>query len=456
LAERFLKAGLSGVTSETDPLGLVVKDASGNFTIDENNKGLISIRDYIERNGTVDGKKICDDFNRPKFGWAADTTRYMLAAMLSAGEIKLTVSGRELTNVGQQAIDAFKTNNTFANKGISLRDDRPSNEMCALASKRLGEVIADGNMIIPLEADISKAAQKNFPVFQQQFGSLGEKLNRLKAPGQGLVEELQQVLSASLYNDCSDATTLMGTEDSSLSNNLKWAGEVKTSLDNGLEATLLELDAKFVGINGLPNSGFPGELKSELTEDLEQLQLRLKQEDFHKHQADLATILGNIKTRVSDAASKMNQDIEQGLNNAQAELSRSPGWEELTADERNSLLGQLEQFGGEAEQSLSGIKTLLNRGYEISTSLRQLQQSVKQTADNRKLQREQERTEIEKKEKEKGIFKPKVYSQKIPVPKILKSKDAIDSVIEKLQKVRQELDGFHEIDITFELSDSNE
>ena len=163
----------------------------------------------------------------------------MLAAMLSAGEIKLKVAGRELTNVGQQAIDAFKTNNSFANVGISLRDDRPSNEMCALAAGRLGEVIADGNMIIPLEADISKAAQKNFPVFQQQFGSLGEKLNRLNAPGQSRVEELQQALRDVLFNDCSDATQRMGAEESPLYSNLKWAAEVKASLDQGLEANLV-------------------------------------------------------------------------------------------------------------------------------------------------------------------------------------------------------------------------
>jgi predicted transcriptional regulator len=456
LAEKFLKAGLSGATSETDPLGLVVKDAGGSFAIDQNNKGLISIRDYIERNGTVDGKRICEDFNRPKFGWAVDTTRYMLAAMLSSGEIKLKVAGRELTNVGQQAIDAFKTNNSFANVGVSLREDKPSNAMCTLAAERLGEVIADGNMIIPLEADISKAAQKNFPVFQQHFGSLGEKLNRLNAPGQSRVEELQQALRDVLFNDCSDAIQRMGAEASPLYSNLKWAAEVKANLEHGLETTLLELNAKCKGIANLPNSGVPGELKSELSDDVEQLQQRLKQEDFHKHQADLSTMLANIKNRVADAASKMNQDVELSLKNAQDELPRSPGWEELTADERNTLLGQLEQFSGKAEQNLSGIQTLLNRDYEITTSLRQLQQSVKHTADNRKLQREQEIAEREKKEKEKGTFKPKIYSQKIPVPKILKSKKAIDSVIEQLQVVKQKLEGFHEIDITFEISDSNE
>ena len=65
---------------------------------------------------------------------------------------------------------------------------------------------------------------------------------------------------------------------------------------------MLELDAKCKGIGNLPNSGVPGELKSELSDDIEQLQQRLKQEDFHTHQADLSTLLANIKTRVADAA----------------------------------------------------------------------------------------------------------------------------------------------------------
>jgi len=452
LAEKFLKAGLSGATTETDPLGLVIKDSSGTFTIDENNKGLVSIRDYIERNGTVEGKKICDDFSRPKFGWAIDTTRYMLAAMLSAGEIKLKVAGRELTSVGQQALDAFKSNKSFANVSISLRDDRPSNEMCALAADRLGEVIADGEVIIPLEEEISKTAQKNFPVFQQQFGSLGEKLNRLNVPGQGRVEELQQALKDVLFNDCSDATQRMGAEESPLYSNLKWAAEVKAKLDHGLEETLLELDAKCKGIESLPNSGVPGELKAELAGDLEQLQQRLKQEDFYKHQADLATTLSNVKTRVADAASKMNQDVEQSLKNAQEELPRSPGWEELTADERNNLLGQLEQFAGEAEQNLSGIKTLLNRDFEITNTLRELQHSVKDTAEKRRLQREQERQEKKKKEEEEGTYQPKVLQRKVAVPKALKTAEAIDGVIDQLTELKKDLQDYDELDISFELS----
>lgn len=454
LAEKFLKAGLSGSTSETDPLSLVIKDSSGSFAIDDNHKGLVSIRDYIERSGTADGKKICDDFSRPKFGWAQDTTRYMLAAMLSAGEIKLKVAGRELTSVGQQAIDAFKTNKSFANVGVSLRDDKPSIEICARAAERLGEVIADGNLVMPLEDEISKTAQKNFPVFQQQFGSLGEKLNRLNVPGPQRVEELQQALRDVLFNDCSDATQRMGAKESTLYSNLKWAAEVKASLEQGLETTLQELDGKCEGIDRLPGSGIPGDLKAELSQPLEQLKQRLNQEDFYQHQADLSTALSDIKKRVADAANKMTQDVEQSLKGAQDELPRCPGWEELSADERNSLLGQLEQFGGEVEQNLAGIQLLLNRDYEVTSTLRCLQKSVKETAEQRRLQRDKEKQERKVQERVAGKYVPKVFQRRLAVPKSIKTAESIDALISRLQQLKQELDDYDELDITFELSDN--
>ena len=453
LAEKFLKAGLSGATSETDPLSLVIKGSTGSFTIDENHKGLVSIRDYIERSGTVDGKNICEYFNRPKFGWAQDTTRYMLSGMLSAGEIKLKVAGRELTSVGQQAIDAFKTNKSFSNVGVSLRDDRPSIEMCVRAKERLEDVIADGNIIPPLEDDISKAAQRNFPTFQQQFASLGEKLSRLNVPGQERVEELQQMLVDIMYNDCSDATQRMGAEDSSLYGNLKWAAEVKASLDQGLESTLQELVSKSQGIDRLPDSGIPGDLKAELAEPLSQLKQRLQQDDFYQYQADLSTTLSDMKTRVSDAANKMNQDVELSLKDAQEELPRSPGWEELNADECNSILGKLEQFSGEVEQTLVGIQTLLNRDFDVTSTLRSLQKSVKETAEQRRVQREKEKLERQNKEKKKGTYTPKVYQRKLAMPKSLKATESIDALISQLQNVKQELSDYDEIDISFELTD---
>lgn len=108
----------------------------------------------------VEGKSLASRFSDAPYGWSQDTLRYLVAAMLVGGVIKLKVSGREVTVNGQQAIEALKTNNAFKNVGVSLREDRPSMEMLALAATRLTEL--SGDMVVPLEDEISKAVAKLF------------------------------------------------------------------------------------------------------------------------------------------------------------------------------------------------------------------------------------------------------------------------------------------------------
>jgi len=134
LAEKFLRVGnLKAVTTQIDPLSLV-QIISGTPQIKTDHKALVSIRDYIDRNGAVEGKRMLDHFTDAPFGWSQDTLRYLIASLLVAGEIKLKVSGREVTVNGQQAIEALRTNNSFKTIGISLREGRPSMEVLARAA----------------------------------------------------------------------------------------------------------------------------------------------------------------------------------------------------------------------------------------------------------------------------------------------------------------------------------
>ena len=143
LAEKFLRVGnLTAVTSSLDPLGLV-QVSGGRPSIKTDHKALMSIRDFIDRMGTVEGKRLTEHFTDAPFGWSPDTLRYLVAAMLVGGEIKLKVSGREVTVNGQQAIDALKTNNTFRSVGVALREGRPSNDVLARAASRLTDVTGE-------------------------------------------------------------------------------------------------------------------------------------------------------------------------------------------------------------------------------------------------------------------------------------------------------------------------
>ena len=103
MAEKFLRtSNLAAITSRLDPLSLV-QVVSGQPSIRNDHKALVSIRDYIDRSGTVEGKRLTEHFGGAPFGWSPDTLRYLVAGLLVAGDVKLKVSGKEVTVNGQQA-----------------------------------------------------------------------------------------------------------------------------------------------------------------------------------------------------------------------------------------------------------------------------------------------------------------------------------------------------------------
>ena len=305
LAEKFLRApNLRTITTATDPLGLV-QIAGGNPTIKTDHKGLVSIKDFIERNGTVEGKRLSDVFSDPPFGWSPDTVRYMLAALLVAGEIKLKVSGHEVTVTGQRAIEALKTNNSFKSVGVALRDDRPSMDVLARAAERLTDL--SGNAVIPLEEDIGKEAQKLLPSLQHKLAPLAEQLQTLALPGVETVRSVNQQIEDMLLSDASDAPQRFGAEQSPLYDGLKWAIAVKIAFDQGIAAAIKALRDLARGVSELPTTGVPKDLRAATRDDLDAVNDILAQDDFCKRKADLSTRRTSIEARVADAVATMRK-----------------------------------------------------------------------------------------------------------------------------------------------------
>ena len=440
-AEKFLKvANPAAISSALDPLGLV-QTVAGRASFKTDHKAMISIRDYIDRRGTVDGKRLLDDFSSDPFGWSQDTTRYIVAAMLMAGEVKLKVSGREVTAAGQQAIDALKTNNSFKQVGIALRNDKPSNEVLALACERLSELIGDS--VVPLEQEISKAAAKHFPRFQHDYGSLAEKLSGLGLAGSDRIRTLSQDMADVLLTDASDAPQRLGAETSAIYDNLKWAQEVKRVLDNGLDATLRDLQAHRRDIEALPDTGVPGELRRELSEDLGTLAERLGKEAFYKHTADFTTQLTHLKGRVRDAVITLSEQQKLRLKEGVEDLQRIPEWEELTQEERGNAVNRLDGLALAATQDLAGLKKLLARDYDINSTQEDLRRSIQRQGQERVRQRVEE-------EREKfGQQGPSKLTKSISVPAKITTSAGIDEVIHQLQEIKAALPMYAEIDVSF-------
>jgi hypothetical protein len=443
LAEKFLRLrNLNAVTSDTDPLNLVTV-TGGQPRIDVNHRALASIRDLIEREGMVDGKRLTDIFTEAPYGWSPDTLRYLVSALLIASEIRLKVSGREITTAGQHAIEALRTNNAFKKVGIGLRDTRPAPEVLARAADRLTEL--SGQRVIPLEKNIGEAARDLIPQLKHRYGSLAERLRNLALAGAEDAAALNETLADLMATDASEAPQQFGAAKSVLYERLRWARSVDRALRDGLDKTVHRLQQIRSQLQPLPVDGRAGELHEHLQEDLAWIAERLDQKVFYEYAADLNTRLTTIETTIRAQAQRMAEAQQQAVRSAQETLQETPGWSDINNESRSRMLGQLEEIIQPASGDLDGIYAILHQTYTLRERGAQLRQRVEQ--DTRERLMEKLKIELEQSREGEMIRRTIMAPQK-------PSRQDIDALLHELQELRAELDLHDEIDITIELTTS--
>jgi hypothetical protein len=434
VAEKVLRLGnLRGVSAALDPLHLV-QVSSGAPAIDVEARPLVSIRDYLDRNGAVEGRRLTDHFSSAPFGWSPDTLRYLVTMLLLAGQVKLKVGGREITVGGQQAIEALRTNNTFKNVGVALRDgDRLPAEVLARAAERLTALTGDTVLPFP-EDEISKAVVKRFPQFQFQFGPLAERLQALELPGAEQVREVNQQIADLLLTDASDAASRLGGETSSLYEGLVWAQAVDRALKQGLEQTVRALHRHRRVVEMLLEAGVAGDLGAELTEDMEQMRQRLGQPTFHRHAADLATLLNAVKARVRKAAEAVQGTLAESVRSALKELAQMPQWAALTHEEQVGVQTQIERMRIEAPADVEGLEALVKAEADLWRQLNRLKREIVRLAEDRKLR---------KRIKESN-------SRVVRIPARVTNAGQLETIIQELQAIQDNFQTYDVIEITVE------
>ena len=443
LAEKFFRAGsLKAINSAIDPLGLV-RIEGGKPGIDVDHKALRSIYDYLDQNGTVEGKQLIEVFTGPPFGWAPDTLRYLIAALFMAGELKLRVSGRDVTANGQQAIDALKNNNSFRPVGVSLRTERLPLEILDRAAQRLTKLT--GDTVLPLEDEISKAAGKYLTQCQAQLAFLGARLDAMELPGAERMQSLINDIADLLSTDASDAPKRLGGEVSTFYTSLEWAVEVDRELKRGLGDTIKALQEYQKEIESLPDSGIPGELRRDTGEDLEYIKERLGKEDFYKQTPDLNTRLTAMKTLVRNSVREMEGSLQNTVKEAVVDLQRLPWWDELNQEEQMNAAKELENLIIEVPADLTGLNQLINQEYNLHNYFSGLKERIITQGKQREANRIQ-RMRIEATKEGKTI-------REVKVPARVTTLKKLDELIRVLSSLKQELSSCREIEININFED---
>ncbi len=442
LAERFLKTDqLDKMASKDDPLGLV-KKVGKTTGIDLGHKALVSLKDYLEKYGQTDGKKLLDDFYSSPCGWSKDTTRYLVAALLVAGEIKLRISGQDVTVRGQVAFESLKNTINFNKIGIALRSEgKPSPESLLRASDRLLELT--GENVLPLEEVISKAVTKHFPDFQQDFAPLATQLKNLELSGVELAQSIQDSISEILKGDASDATHRLGCEPCPLYDNLIWARKVKKAFDNGIEAIIKRVKYYLNGIPLLPNSGIPAQLIHSTETTRQGLQELINRNDFFDTIPELQTRLASLELTVESAALDLIADEEKWLEKEKASLQRLKEWGLLAEDDRIAIAGQLDGLKIMAPADLKGIQKIINDHYSLMQELKFVEEDIKARARARG------------DDDDTGGEGQDLLSVDFPVPILVNSQEEIDAIIAELESLKAKLGLFSRLRIHWKLPGDN-
>ena len=294
----------------------------------------------------------------------------------------------------------------------------------------------------------SKATTKLFPQLQQDYSPIAEKLKSLDLPGIDRLDTLSQEIKDLLFSDGSDAPQRLGVEDSILYANLKWASELKRSLDQGLEDTLRQLHDHRRNIDFLPDDGNVGVLKEDLRDVFEQINERLRCIEFFKYGTELSSFLTRIKTQVKKTIPLMVMEQEAQIKTYETDFYRISEWKELTRQEQDNLLADLEALRIEVvHEDLSELIGLVKQDFKIKKKGNELKTNIKKVGQ----QRLQEKVNEEQEEAKKTGT---IITRKMTTKKQITQISDLDELISKLQEFRSELQYAHEFELIFNVNEN--
>jgi septal ring factor EnvC (AmiA/AmiB activator) len=144
----------------------------------------------------------------------------------------------------------------------------------------------------------------------------------------------------------------------------------------------------------------------------------------------------------------LQNEQAQRIKSAQEELDRLPEWVELTQQEQNALLGDLEALQIEASQDLAGLQALVNQEYTINSQVQDVKRRIQKIGSERvreKVKAEQDKAAAE--------GKPQPMKRQFASKAKITSMNDLDVLIGELNKLRAELYYAHEFELVLNLKD---
>lgn len=392
-----------------------------------------SIKDYLQAEGQADGRKLLDFFMSAPYGWHRDTTRYLIAAMFIASEIKLRIAGDWVKVKGPSSIDKLSSNQNFNQLGVTLfTEGQPTAVQITAAVKNITELT--GEIVAPLPLKISQVVMKHFPRLQSKYADLPLRLENLNLPGKEKAVSIKEDIEEILKADASDATFRLGKKDAELFLSLKWAKNIYTAIEQGIDKTINEIQALKSAVEALPSEGVIEDLKNQLQPKFDEIERIFNLDNFYEKAPELSDYLMEIKNSIETTCDLFRSQENNSIEEEITKIKKSHNWQKLKDEQKSEFSTRLDASLINEKSGITGIREIINDSYSFS----KLQVSIKQDIEEC----------IKNTVPDPGGKKRKTISLS-HLPKSIEKKEDVDTIISELEIVKEQLKEDEIIDLNW-------
>lgn len=383
-AERLLSSNLDAVATEADPLGLV-RRVGGVGSVNEAHPALVAVIDLLQTHGRSQGKEVVDRFKEPPYGWTPDTIRYLLAALLQAGKIQLTINNHVHATASDDARRALASTQGLNAVGIEIRSNAPSAELRGRAAQRLTELF--GVQVQPQEKPLAQAVIAHMPGLLTKLTLLSGRLAATQLGCEERAITANQQLSQLIVGDGSAAIASLGAQESSTYANAKWARDLQIALTDDVRDALA-FASQFENLN-LAAATELGVEKAELTELLRPFQQARADQQGNFQPATLVAGKPQLSALVDKMVTRLQAHDAAEREQVLADFQKMQEWSTaLDAEQRASIEQMLLKQPPIQAVGLDGLREWLMAGGARGQSQAAAFKAMRQYADTKLATRE--------------------------------------------------------------------
>ena len=385
VAGRFLQlTNLKDIPRERDPLEFVQTKA-GRPSINSGHPALVealrAFRELVKEagSGRVKGDVLLDFFNAAPYGWSKDTTRYVFAALLQASEVELHSGDGVLRTGGPKAAEAVKNTQSFSRIGVAPRGEPVPVAALDRASRRLEAMF--GVEVLPLEDQISRVVRTQFPAVMERVGSLPDRLRLLKLRGEARARAFLQTCSDLLKEDAGGAASILGSVESTIPAEDKWAAGVVKTLESGGEEDISKALTLVRRVSELSELFTAAEaLRDEPS--VATITEILGSESFYERMPDLRGAHRALEDRVRGLYRAERARLETTIAGAETRLQSRPSWLRIDPTDRDELTQMLRALHlvEEVHDPVGALQKVLTRRLGVADAEERAARTVEERA----------------------------------------------------------------------------